>query len=85
MFSARTNWCGGCPWRKTARLMGRWCARIERMTRRPVSGSFRERMMTSTRGSDASERSFNDSRRLTKGKAAPLGSTSSRCSSWYFR
>ncbi|GAA3071853.1 hypothetical protein GCM10020254_14610 [Streptomyces goshikiensis] len=38
MFSARMKECEGRPCRNTARLIGRWCAVIDRMTRSPVSG-----------------------------------------------
>lgn len=69
MFRAGMKRCDDRPCRNTARLMCKPCAAMERMTRSPVSGSLRDRMMTSTSGSRGSARSFSDSRRRTKGKA----------------
>lgn len=85
MLRAGMNRWGERPCMKMALLMGRPWLSMERMTRSPVSGSFRDRTMTSTNGSFTSPRSFSDNRRRMKGNALPGRSRSPTCRSWWAR
>ncbi len=82
MFSAGMNLYGDRPCMNTARLMASSWACMERMTRSPVSGSLRDRMMTSTSGSPGSPRSLSESSLRMNANATPGRSVASRFSSW---
>ena len=64
---------------KIAWLMDKSCAWTDRITRSPVSGSLRERMITSTKGPFVGPRLFSAGNRLMAGKAIPGWSGLSRC------